>query len=213
MWPHLGLRAKLAPPIPQMLEIATGDPDELLDVGCGSDSPIGRFDRRPRFVVGVDIFETSIERSRARGIHDDYVTADVLTIGDIFEANSFDACVAFDVLEHLDHQDAIKLLAAMERIARRRVVVLTPNGFVEQDEYEGNPWQRHRSYWSASMLRDLGFDVHGLHGLRGVRGDRAEIHKRPVSLWRLVSDVSQPIVYRYPRLAFHLLAVKPLGAN
>jgi predicted TPR repeat methyltransferase len=163
--------------------------------------------------VGVDIFETSIERSRARGIHDDYVTADVLTIGDIFEANSFDACVAFDVLEHLDHQDAIKLLAAMERIARRRVVVLTPNGFVEQDEYEGNPWQRHRSHWSASMLRDLGFDVHGLHGLRGVRGDRAEIHKRPVSLWRLVSDVSQPIVYRYPRLAFHLLAVKPLGAN
>jgi predicted TPR repeat methyltransferase len=208
MSPHLGLRSRLAPPISRVLEAATGDPDEVLDVGCGSDSPIGRFERRPRHAVGVDIFEASIEKSRRAGIHDEYVNADVLAIDKLFDDDSFDACVAFDVIEHLDEQDAITLLVAMERIARQRVVVLTPNGFLDQDEYEGNPWQRHRSAWSTNTLRDLGFRVYGLHGLRGLRGERAQIHKRPVRVWRFVADVSQPIVYHYPRLAFHLLGVK-----
>jgi SAM-dependent methyltransferase len=211
MWPAPGLRSKLAPPISRVLEAATGDADEVLDVGCGSDSPIGRFERRPRHAVGVDIFDASIEKSRAAGIHDEYVITDVLTIGRLFPSDSFDVCVAFDVIEHLEQQDAIKLLVAMERIARRRVVVLTPNGFLQQDEYDGNAWQRHRSGWSTSVLRDLGFRVYGLHGLRGLRGDRAQIDKRPVRMWEFVADVSQPIVYHFPRLAFHLLAVKLLS--
>lgn len=208
MSPHTGLRSKLAPPIPRVLEAATGGADEVLDVGCGSNSPIGRFERPPRHAVGVDIFDASIEKSRAAGIHDEYVIADVLTIDRLFADNSFDACVAFDLIEHLEQPDAINLLVAMERIARQRVVVLTPNGFLQQYEYEGNPWQRHRSGWSTSVLRNLGFRVYGLHGLRGLRGDTAQIDKRPVRLWGLVADVSQPIVFHFPRLAFHLLAVK-----
>jgi SAM-dependent methyltransferase len=191
-----------------VLEAATGGADEVLDVGCGANSPIGQFERRPRHAVGVDIFEASIEKSRAAGIHDEYVIADVLTMDRLFAADSFDVCLALDLIEHLERQDAIELLLAMERIARQRVVVLTPNGFLEQDEYDGNAWQRHRSGWSTSVLRDLGFRVYGLHGLRGLRGDRAQIDKRPVRLWGLVADVSQPIVYHLPRLAFHLLGVK-----
>jgi hypothetical protein len=160
--------------------------------------------------VGVDIFVPSIEKSRIVGIHDEYVVADVLTIGRLFPADSFDVCVAFDLIEHLEQQDAFKLLVSMELIARKRVVVLTPNGFLPQDDYDGNSFQRHRSGWSTSMLRDLGFRVYGLHGLRGLRGDKAQIDKRPARMWGLVSDVSQPIVYHVPRLAFHLLAVKLL---
>ena len=211
MWSHVGLRSKIAPPISRVLEAATGDADEVLDVGCGSNSPIGRFERRPRHAVGVDVFDASIEKSRAAGIHDEYVRADVLTIGRLFAADSFDVCVAFDLIEHLDQQDAIQLLVDMERIARQRVVVLTPNGFLQQDDYEENPWQRHRSGWSTSVLRDLGFRVYGLHGLRGLRGGRAQIDKRPVRMWGLVADVSQPIVRYFPRLAFHLLGVKRLS--
>jgi SAM-dependent methyltransferase len=213
MWPHVGLGSKLAPPVLRVLEAATGGADEVLDVGCGSNSPIGRFERRPRHTVGVDIFDASIEKSRAAGIHDEYVIADVLTLDVLFGDDSFDVCVAFDLIEHLEQQDAMKLLFAMERIARQRVVVLTPNGFLQQDEYEGNPWQRHRSGWTPSVLRDLGFRVYGLHGLRGLRGDRAQIDKRPVRLWGLVADVSQPIVYHFPRLAFHLLGVKLLCSD
>src|SRR5262249_18496684 len=106
-----------------------------------------------RHAVGVDAYEPAVEESRARGIHDEYRVADVRSIGELFDARSFDAVLAVDLIEHLEEADGLALLAAMERIARKRVVVFTPNGFLPQGAREGNPWQVHRSGWSAARLR------------------------------------------------------------
>src|SRR4051812_38661444 len=127
------------------LEAALGDAESVLDVGCGANSPLGRFARRPPVAVGVDLHEPSLERSRAAGFHDEYRRLDVLRIADEFEPDSFDAVVAFDLLEHLSAEEGRGLIAAMEKIARRRIVLLTPNGFVPQDVYDDNPLQAHRS--------------------------------------------------------------------
>lgn len=98
----------------------------ILDVGCGEDSPLRLFAHRS-YRVGVDAHQPALERSRATGIHDEYLLGDVTTLEEMFEPGSFDAVVAFDVLEHLEQQDGLDLLRSMERIATRRVVVLTPN--------------------------------------------------------------------------------------
>ena len=60
------------------LEQAVGAASSLLDVGCGSDSPVGHFHRRIPRLVGVDGFAPSIEESRTRGIHDEYFCTDGL---------------------------------------------------------------------------------------------------------------------------------------
>jgi hypothetical protein len=99
----------------------------------------------------------------------------------------------------------------MERIARHRVVVFTPNGFVQQGDRGGNPFQVHRSGWSASELESLGYRVTGVHGLRVLRREEAAIRFRPVRAWSLAADLTQPVVRRRPNLAFHLLAVKEVG--
>ena len=60
-------------------------------------------------------------------------------LAELFPPTSFDVVVAVDVLEHLERTDGFDLLEAMEQLARQRVVVFTPNGFVAQGAREGNP--------------------------------------------------------------------------
>jgi len=207
------MRAAVSPPYHELLEEAVGDAESVLDVGCGDRSPVHRFRRRAGRLVGVDAHPASIDRSRAAGIHDEYVLADVSTIGDRFAAGSFDAVLAVDLVEHLAAEDGIRLLEAAEAIACKRVVIFTPNGFVRQSAREGNPWQIHRSGWSAGRMRSLGYDVRGVHGLRGLRGEEARIRWRPRRLWHLVSDFTQPVVSHVPSLAYQILAVKDFEAR
>lgn len=75
----------------------------------------------------------------------------------------FDAVIAIDVIEHLEKSDARVLIDEMFRVAERRVLLFTPDGFMPQDKDNynlgGDYWQTHRSGWTASELRSLGFDV------------------------------------------------------
>jgi hypothetical protein len=203
---------RLMPPTyEEHLEAAVGDAESLLDVGCGANSPVGRFQRRPPRTVGVDLHEPSLERSRAAGFHDEYRRLDVMQIADEFGADSFDAVVAFDLLEHLTTEDGRRLIDAMAAVARKRVVLLTPNGFIPQDEYDDNPLQEHRSGWSPADLHALGFTVHGINGLRVLRGEQGSPRWRPARVWGRVARATEPIAYKRPQVAFHLLAIKSVS--
>ena len=43
----------------------------------------------------------------------------------------------------------------MEKVARKKVIVFTPNGFVPQRPYDGNPFQEHLSGWSVDEIHEL----------------------------------------------------------
>lgn len=101
----------------------------LLDVGCGSNSPVRRLTAAIPQRTGVDAFGPALEASLAAGIHTDGRQVDVLDIGRHFGDRSYDCVLASDVIEHLDKEDGLKLLAAMERIARHKVVVFSPTAF------------------------------------------------------------------------------------
>ena len=191
------------------LEKAVGESKSLLDVGCGRNSPIRGFSDQ-LYCVGVDAFAPSIERSRASEIHDDYQMCDVLEIDDHFEAESFDCVVALDLIEHLTHEDVLSLLAKMEAIARYKVIVFTPNGFLPQEAYDDNPGQIHKSGWTVDQMQRLGYEVIGINGLKHFRGYRAKIAWRPRWFWRVVSDFSQFYVKKHPEKAFHILCIKDI---
>ncbi len=213
---YRGFYRKIFPEYAAELEKAVGDCKTLLDVGCGSNSPIKPFSGRLRS-AGVDAFKPSVEKSKREKIHGRYYVMDILRIGDKFKPGSFDCVLASDVIEHLTREDGCRLLAMMERIARRKVIIFTPNGFMPQGEFEENPWQVHKSGWTVNEMRKRGYKVVGINGFKPLRmGGRkgtfgeefTSIRLRPRYFWLAVSDLTQVWLRSHPEHAFQILCVK-----
>jgi len=182
--------------------------ETVLDLGCGHHSPL-QVCKIP-FSVGVELFEPSLKESMRKGIHSQYIQADIRQIE--FKPKSFDAVIAIELLEHLTKQEGAELLDKdkMERWARKKVVVTTPNGYLWQGTYANNPLQEHKSGWSVKELRELEFRVFGLNGWKRLRGYKGSVKYKPTFLWARISDLTQKITYHYPRLAFQLFAIKKI---
>ncbi len=180
--------------------------DTVIDLGCGYNSPIQYCDIP--FSVGVEIFDTYLQESKRKCIHNEYIKADVRNIK--LEPKSFDAVVALDLLEHLSKDEGYALIREMVTWAKKKVIVKTPNGIVYQDDYDNNPFQEHKSGWSARDLRKLGFKVYGKRGWKILRGYRGAVKFRPTWLWGIISDLTQTVTYFYPEQARQLVAIKQI---
>jgi hypothetical protein len=181
----------------------------LLDVGCGSYSPVHTFSRKLH-CVGVDAFGPSIEESKRRAIHQEYHQLEVLEIENTFKPKSFDAVVALDLIEHLGKSDGLKLIGQMEKLAARKVFIFTPNGFIEQGDRNNNPWQVHLSGWTVDEFRNMGYRVIGINGWKFLRGKYAKVKYWPALLWVFISDVTELFVKKNPKNAYQLLAIKEM---
>ena len=160
--------------------------------------------------MGVDLFLPSLNISRENQLHHEYYKIDILSAAEYFGENSFDCVVALDVIEHLEKTDGLRLLDQMEIIAREKVIIFTPNGFLEQKPFDGNEWQRHISGWEIDEMRQMGFDIIGINGWKALRGPRARITIRPKSFWKRMSYLSELYVTKNPQYAFQILCVKNL---
>lgn len=203
----------VVPDVHWLLRRSTRDAGSVLDIGCGSETSPYRFVDAPRGQkrVGVDKFEASVDKSRRAKIHDAYLVADVFDTE--IEPGSYDCVTAMDVIEHFSKADGFRLLDRMEQIARRRVIVFTPNGFLPQEAFDGNEAQRHLSGWSEADFRARGYRVYGANGLKPLRGEYAYPTVKPLPLGLLLALASQPVALGIPRAAFHLFAVKDLTAR
>ena len=182
----------------------------ILDLGCGSNSPMGYFKKKIKRLVGVDLFVPSINLSLASKLHHEYHEINILLSSDYFEENSFDCVALIDVIEHLEKKDGINLIKQMEKIAKKKIIIFTPNGFLEQKPFDGNEYQRHVSGWEIDEMRKLGFDITGINGIKHLRGERANIIFWPKIFWKRVSYLSQLFVKNKPKYAFQILCVKNL---
>jgi hypothetical protein len=127
--------------------------------------------------------------------------------------SKFDAVIALDVLHCFPNQDGHSLLKKLENLARRKLIVLCPNGDLYPSDSRLSELQK--SAWTASELRNLGFKVHGVNGCKPLRGYDGEIKFGPNLFWQLVSDLSQKLLYFYPTYSFELVCIKKLetGGN
>ena len=191
------------------LEKAVGDCNTLLDVGCGSSSPIGFFSKKKKiYCVGIDSFQPAIEQSKEKNIHNEYIRMDLLDMGKRFKPNSFDCVLASDLIEHFTKEEGIKLIDIFERIAKKRVIIFTPNGFLAKEEHDNNPWQLHKSGWTVKEMREGGYKVIGINGWKPLRGNHSCVKFRPMYLWLIISDITQLLTRYIPEKAFHILCVK-----
>lgn len=186
----------------------------ILDVGCGYSSPL-RLIKKGSLKVGLDIYEPYILESKKLAIHDEYVFGDARNLP--FESNCFDCAVAIEVLEHLEKQDGLKMIKEMERVAKKKIILTTPNGFLPTAPGpKDNPEERHLSGWTANELKKLGFRVRGLDGLKTlwtIKDGKAVLKLRLPILSMLLAGITELFVYFLPSLAFRLLLVKDLEKN
>lgn len=193
------------------------DCGNVVDLGCGRHSMVPIIPKSIH-TTGVELFREHFEEAERSGRHNRYIHADVTQVE--FEDKSFDAVVLLDVLEHLDKEAGERMLAKMERWARRKVIIFTPNGFVHQEEFANNPLMAHKSGWTAPELRERGYRVRGVRGFKQFKSDHVHIHEhdddhvhgetRETWVDRL-TDLTQLWTYHFPENAFQLYAVKELN--
>lgn len=145
-----------------IVSIFPGLPDfsSVLDVGCGLSlkSKFIKADIR----VGVDIFPEYFNHIEAE-VPYVVIKYDATRLHEIFVPKSFDLVIALDIIEHIEKSDAIFMIRELEKIARKAVILETPEGFVPQNidilGWGGDRYQTHRSGWEKKELEDMGYEV------------------------------------------------------
>jgi len=87
--------------------------------------------------------------------------------------------MALDVIEHLAKEDGLRLMRAMEKISRRKVIFFTPSGFLPQCHLEKNDLQEHLSGWEVAEMKQHGYQVIGMLGPKALRGEFHNLKWRP----------------------------------
>lgn len=196
----------------------------VLDVGCGVNSPLGKVEKT-FYLEGIDLVPVKsvkkIYDKRIIGnvlpmeeyennIHDKYTRGNILEIEKYYKKKSFDVVVLFGVMEHLRRSQGKVFLEKLENIAKHKIIICTPNGFVPQDPHSGNIYQEHVSGWFVKDFKARGYKTYGIRGFRFIRGEFAAIKYKPWYVWLFLSYLSEFITIPLPWLSFELMAVKTL---
>lgn len=184
--------------------------ETVIDLGCGKSSPINFFSHELKYSLGIDSHLASIQESMKTKIHNEYLMADILEACIRIPNNSFDCALALNVIEHLEKGDGEKLIKEMERIARKKIIIYTPNGFLKQNVFEDNPFQKHLSGWRAKEMKKMGFNLYGMCGLKTLKKEFGEIKYKPRLFWKFISSLSQILTYYFTDFSFMILCVKKL---
>ncbi|CAN2040206.1 Methyltransferase type 11 domain-containing protein [Candidatus Magnetomoraceae bacterium gMMP-15] len=138
----------------------TGKIKTVLDVACGLSLKSQYIDADLR--IGVDIYRPFLEKIET-DIPYAVINADVMQIDKLFLPKSFDLVLALDIVEHIEKDEALKLLDMAEEIARIAVIVETPKGFVPQNidiwGHGGDTYQTHRCGWEPEEFINRGYQV------------------------------------------------------
>lgn len=196
--------------VTRLLQAELTGSETVLDIGCGPSSLL-QYVKGPKKTVGIEYWKPSVEESRKKGIHTEYINADITNVR--YQDASFDSVILIDVLEHFAKDEAITLLSTIQRWAKRNVIIVVPNGFVPQEGEDGtgNIKQHHLSAWDVRDFEDLGFRVRGLGGILHLRGEKGNIipTKTRIGHYLLaaLSKISEPVTEYFPRYSYQLFAV------
>jgi len=137
-----------------------GEIVSVLDVACG-------LSLKSKFIpaqirVGVDLYDKYFEHIES-DVPYVVVKYDVRKLNEIFMPKSFDLVIGLDIIEHLEKEESLEMIAQCEKIARKAVILETPKGYVPQNlDIQGHgahDFQTHRCGWEVEELENLGYSV------------------------------------------------------
>lgn len=184
----------------------------ILDVGCGDGYVMFWINHNRNYrITGVDISKKNLEKAKELGIYNKLYRRNLLK--ENLSKEKFDVVFCSQVIEHLKKGDALKLLSNMEKIAEKRIIVATTNGFFEYDHSSvAGKYDKHESGWRSQEFQRLGFRVrvHGLKLAYEPNGIKVLIPQIFQPFLFLLSYVATPLVVKFPRLALFLIAYKDI---
>lgn len=194
------------------------DCESVLDLGCGPSSPL-QYCKNIKYSVWVEWFEPYLKQSQEKWIHNEYIPKSIQELD--FPENSFDAVIMIEVLEHLNEKDWYEILKKIEKLAKKKIIISTPNWYFPMDAVDNNEYQRHLSWWDVEKLSALWFDSYwvswakffykkqnSVHSLNQENAIFSNMRFRPQVVFYIVNSFFQIITYFFPRYAFGLFAVK-----
>jgi SAM-dependent methyltransferase len=143
-------------------------PRSVPDVGCGYgqwglllrqflDYPWALENGTPRWARRVDDVEAwpTYRNDLWDFAYDSVVVSDARGHLPTLDSNAYDLGLCLEVIEHLDLDGGRRLLRELSRVCTH-VVVSTPDYVILQDDLCGNPFERHRAWWSWRALKSEG---------------------------------------------------------
>jgi SAM-dependent methyltransferase len=189
-----------------------GNSRTVLDIGSGNGGLMSVVNFDHKYTVdGIEIFDPYIKLAKKTGVYRRIIRLDISKLNP--ENKSYDCVLCSQLIEHLDKNESLKLIDKMGKIARRLVVIGTPNGWIKQEIWENNIHQKHKSGWSKDDLLKLNYRVSGT-GLKCIYGDDGILKSFPNlnlffrNLLYLVSFFANPLIYWKPEYAAQLVACK-----
>lgn len=164
----------------------------ILDLGCGQGLQMKTIKLRyPKiYAVGVDLFKPYLDKCKKEHTHDKFKQADIRALK--IKDKSFDVVLASQVLEHISKKDAFSLLKKMERWAIKWVIISTPVGKAFYDTDDGNPLQKHKTFFYPEEFKKKGYKIIRVGGKSLFAEGIGLIHKVKPSFLRkafFVSDI------------------------
>jgi len=192
-----------------MSEVDKVKSSTILDIGVGFGiwGYLMYMLRKPKLLIGIDIDLNYLLTLRKHNIYDCLIRASASTLP--FKERVFDYVLSIEVIEHLNKVSGEKMIIELERVCKRKIVVTTPNGYLEQHPYIATESEIHRSGWSAQEFKQKGYKVHGI-GLRGTSFLRS---RRSLTLYGMLNHLSVPLTFLFPEVSEYLFAVKKVGKD
>jgi len=194
----------------------------ILDLGCGHGQSAQFILSKVKghyILTGLDAFLPDIIQAKELDIYSNIVLYD-LNKPFPFAEKTFDIVLLLEVLEHFPREDGERLLAKMEAIARKGVIISTP-GFLDRTRigtetedtayymkrYKNEPLRMpHVTIWTEEDYRNFGYNVKRVNGIH--------IPRLPPLLNQVFGVFSAPFAYFFlTHMSEHFVAIKRTQAR
>lgn len=133
-------------------------PKSVFDIGVGYGN-IGNYTKKilPNCkIYGVEIFAPYLNYKNGIpfSVYDSIILGDIIDLSD--KLWKVDLISAFDVIEHLERQDGIKVIKQLQRVAKKGVIVTVPIIDYPQGEVFGNIHETHLTQWKVKEMEKIG---------------------------------------------------------
>ena len=133
----------------------------VLDCGCGRGN-WAFFMRTEKagipHVTGFDLYGPYVEKLKRLDLYEELFQLDIRDVETL--EKKFDIIMAMDVLEHIEKDEALKVIKTLEEMSESLLIVSLPIGFQRQGiGDDGNPFQVHLSGFTQREMRALGYET------------------------------------------------------
>ncbi len=194
-----------------------GEAKTILDLGCEDGRLLQLLSQGKKWkITGVDIYKKNTKLAAKKKIFIKVITGDVVKVAKklIRQKQKFDVVFCSQVIEHIKRKEGEKLLSLVDHLARKRIVMGTPRGFMEQPGVflGDNPHMVHKSGWAEEDFRERGYKIYGIGfgpiwSETGIGRNNGLIN---LFFSNILSYIFSPFVYYLPIFAAGILCIKKI---